>query len=143
MDTVAHADRGQEAYKHGFSAWVRSDRSRLQRVQTVARTALRAFAERRTSCDRAAYAFRELGLGRAVPWARRKSVRANMHKLAMPENAALKIVPARLSSSRTRIAAEYPYRPAATSAFCSATSSGWSIRTANVFAACMMACVTR
>ncbi len=131
-----------EAYKHGLAQRLDPTAAMMQRVQTVVRRAPRciAFAEgEEPAVIRAAYAFQELGLGRAVLVGREETVRANMRQVGVPENAALKIVNARLSSHNEEYA-EYLYKRQQRFGFLQRDIQRMVNQDRNVFAACMVAC---
>lgn len=131
-----------EAYKHGLAQRLDPTAAMMQRVQTVVRRAPRciAFAEgEEPAVIRAAYAFQELGLGRAVLVGREETVRANMRQVGVPENAALKIVNARLSSHNEEYA-DYLYKRQQRFGFLQRDIQRMVNQDRNVFAACMVAC---
>src|SRR5690606_8382298 len=91
-----------QAYKHSLAQRLDPTAAMMQRVQTVVRRKPKCivFAEgEEPSVIRAAYAFRELGLGNPVLVGREETVRANMASVGVPENAELQIVNARLSEN--------------------------------------------
>jgi malate dehydrogenase (oxaloacetate-decarboxylating)(NADP+) len=89
-----------QAYKHSLAQRLDPTAAMMQRVQTVVRRKPKCivFAEgEEPAVIRAAYAFQELGLGRAVLVGREDQVRDNMLGVGVPESANLKVVNARLS----------------------------------------------
>ena len=87
---------------------------------------------------RAAYAFQELGLGRAVLVGREATVRANMAQVGVPEGAKLNIVNARLSEHNETYA-EYLYKRLQRFGFLQRDVQRLVNQDRNVFAACMVA----
>jgi malate dehydrogenase (oxaloacetate-decarboxylating)(NADP+) len=89
-----------QAYRHSLAQRVDPTAAMIQRVQSLVRRSPKCivFAEgEELSVIRAAYAFQETGLGRAVLVGREELVRANMAQVGVPENANLNIVNARVS----------------------------------------------
>jgi malate dehydrogenase (oxaloacetate-decarboxylating)(NADP+) len=89
-----------QAYKHRLEQRLDPTAAMIQRVQTVVRGAPRriVFAEgEEPTMIRAAYAFQELGLGRAILVGREELVRANMAQVGVPDDAGIAIINARLS----------------------------------------------
>jgi malate dehydrogenase (oxaloacetate-decarboxylating)(NADP+) len=101
-----------EAYKHSLAQRLDPTAAMIQRVQTLVRRAPKCivFAEgEEPAVIRAAYAFQESGLGRAVLIGREELVRANMAQVGVPEGASLNIVNARLSEHNAEYA-DYLYK---------------------------------
>ena len=101
-----------QAYKHGLAQRLDPTAAMIQRVQTLVRRSPKCivFAEgEEPSVIRAAYAFQESGLGRAVLIGREELVRANMAQVGVPESAKLNIVNARLSEHNA-LYADYLYK---------------------------------
>ncbi|MGE0662311.1 MAG: NADP-dependent malic enzyme [Hyphomonadaceae bacterium] len=101
-----------QAYKHSLAQRLDPTAAMMQRVQTVVRRKPKCivFAEgEEPSVIRAAYAFRELGLGDAVLIGREETVRANMAQVGVPETAPLQIINARLSENN-ELYADYLYK---------------------------------
>ncbi|WP_135211976.1 NADP-dependent malic enzyme [Vitreimonas flagellata] len=101
-----------EAYKHSLAQRLDPTAAMIQRVQTLVRRSPKCivFAEgEEPAVIRAAYAFQESGLGRAVLIGREELVRANMTQVGVPEGAKLNIVNARLSEHNA-LYADYLYK---------------------------------
>ncbi len=101
-----------EAYRHSLAQRLDPTAAMIQRVQTLVRRAPKCivFAEgEEPAVIRAAYAFQESGLGRAVLVGREELVRANMAQVGVPEGANLNIVNARLSEHNAAYA-DYLYK---------------------------------
>ena len=101
-----------EAYKHSLAQRLDPTAAMIQRVQTLVRRSPKCivFAEgEEPAVIRAAYAFQESGLGRAVLIGREELVRANMAQVGVPESAKLNIVNARLSEHNA-LYADYLYK---------------------------------
>ncbi len=93
-----------EAYKHSLAQRVDPTAAMMQRVQSLVRRSPKCivFAEgEEPSVIRAAYAFQESGLGRAVLVGREELVRSNMAQVGVPETAAINVVNARISEHNT------------------------------------------
>src|SRR5690606_2941202 len=101
-----------QAYKQGLAQRLDPTAAMMQRMQTLVRRAPKCivFAEgEEPSVIRAAYAFQEGGLGRAVLIGREELVRANMAQVGVPDGAKLTIVNARLSEHNA-VFADYLYK---------------------------------
>ncbi|MGE0742981.1 MAG: NADP-dependent malic enzyme [Hyphomonadaceae bacterium] len=101
-----------EAYRHSLAQRLDPTAAMIQRVQTVVRRAPKCivFAEgEEPAVIRAAYAFQESGLGRAVLVGREELVRSNMAHVGVPESANLSIVNARISEHNA-LYADYVYK---------------------------------
>ncbi|MBN8607086.1 MAG: NADP-dependent malic enzyme [Caulobacterales bacterium] len=101
-----------EAYRHSLAQRLDPTAAMIQRVQTLVRRAPKCivFAEgEEPAVIRAAYAFQESGLGRAVLVGREELVHANMAQVGVPEGASLNIVNARLSEHNAAYA-DYLYK---------------------------------
>jgi malate dehydrogenase (oxaloacetate-decarboxylating)(NADP+) len=130
-----------QAYKHSLAQRLDPTAAMMQRVQTVVRRAPRciAFAEgEEPSVIRAAYAFQELGLGRAVLVGREDTVRDNMAFVGVPESANLSIVNARLSVNNEAYA-DYLYKRMQRFGFLHRDVQRMVNQDRNVFGACMVA----
>jgi malate dehydrogenase (oxaloacetate-decarboxylating)(NADP+) len=130
-----------QAYKHGLAQRLDPTAAMIQRVQTVVRRTPRCivFAEgEEPAVIRAAYAFQELGLGRAVLVGREDTVRDNMAQVGVPEGAKLSIVNARLSSNN-EVYAEYLYKRLQRFGFLQRDVQRMVNQDRNVFGACMVA----
>jgi malate dehydrogenase (oxaloacetate-decarboxylating)(NADP+) len=130
-----------QAYRHSLAQRLDPTAAMMQRVQTVVRRKPRciAFAEgEEPAVIRAAYAFQELGLGRAVLVGREATVRANMAQVGVPEGAKLNIVNARLSEHNETYA-EYLYKRLQRFGFLQRDVQRLVNQDRNVFAACMVA----
>jgi malate dehydrogenase (oxaloacetate-decarboxylating)(NADP+) len=130
-----------EAYKHSLAQRLDPTAAMMQRVQTVVRRSPQCivFAEgEEPSVIRAAYAFQELGLGRAVLVGREDTVRDNMALVGVPESANLNVVNARLSSNN-EIYAEFLYKRQQRFGFLQRDVQRLVNQDRNVFAACMVA----
>jgi malate dehydrogenase (oxaloacetate-decarboxylating)(NADP+) len=143
MDTgVARAPiADMEAYRHGLAQRLDPTAAMMQRVQTVVRRKPKCivFAEgEELPVIRAAYAFQELGLGRAVLVGREDKVRANMASLGVPASANLTIVNARLTEHNDDYA-DYLYRRLQRYGFLQRDVQRLVNLDRNVFAACMIA----
>jgi malate dehydrogenase (oxaloacetate-decarboxylating)(NADP+) len=89
-----------EAYKHSLEQRLDPTAALMQRIQAAVRHEPKTivFAEgEEAKVIRAAYAFQELGLGRAVLIGREDLVRANMAQVGVPDSADFLIVNARTS----------------------------------------------
>ncbi|MBL8547271.1 MAG: NADP-dependent malic enzyme [Hyphomonadaceae bacterium] len=130
-----------QAYKHSLAQRLDPTAAMMQRVQTVVRRKPKCivFAEgEEPSVIRAAYAFRELGLGNPVLVGREETVRANMAQVGVPESAALKIVNARLSENNA-LYAEFLYKRLQRFGFLHRDAQRLVNLDRNVFGACMVA----
>jgi len=130
-----------QAYKHALAQRLDPTAALMQRVQTVVRRKPKCivFAEgEEPAVIRAAYAFQESGLGRAVLVGREDLVRANMAQLGVPENAALNIVNARLSESNA-LYADFLYTRLQRFGFLHRDAQRLVNLDRNVFGACMVA----
>ncbi|MGQ0531825.1 MAG: NADP-dependent malic enzyme [Caulobacteraceae bacterium] len=130
-----------QAYKHSLAQRLDPTAAMMQRVQTVVRRKPRCivFAEgEEPPVIRAAYAFRELGLGDAVLVGREDTVRANMAQVGVPENAALRIVNARLSE-HNELYADYVYKRLQRFGYLQRDAQRLVNLDRNVFGACMVA----
>ncbi|MBK8543052.1 MAG: NADP-dependent malic enzyme [Caulobacteraceae bacterium] len=130
-----------QAYKHSLAQRLDPTAAMMQRVQTVVRRKPKCivFAEgEEPSVIRAAYAFRELGLGNAVLVGREETVRANMAQVGVPENASLSIVNARLSE-HNGLYADFLYKRLQRFGFLHRDAQRLVNLDRNVFGACMVA----
>jgi malate dehydrogenase (oxaloacetate-decarboxylating)(NADP+) len=130
-----------QTYKHSLAQRLDPTAAMMQRVQTVVRRkpACIVFAEgEEPSVIRAAYAFRELGLGNPVLVGREETVRANMASVGVPENATLKIVNARLSENNG-LYADFLYKRLQRFGFLHRDAQRLVNLDRNVFGACMVA----
>ena len=130
-----------QAYKHSLAQRLDPTAAMMQRVQTVVRRKPKCivFAEgEEPSVIRAAYAFRELGLGNPVLVGREETVRANMASVGVPENAELKIVNARLSENNG-LYADFLYKRLQRFGFLHRDAQRLVNLDRNVFGACMVA----
>jgi malate dehydrogenase (oxaloacetate-decarboxylating)(NADP+) len=90
------------------------------------------------SVIRAAYAFKELGLGKPVLIGREETVRANTAQVGVPDDAGINIVNARLSE-HNGLYAEYLYRRLQRFGFLQRDAQRLVNLDRNVFGACMVA----
>ncbi|MFN3465674.1 MAG: phosphate acyltransferase, partial [Terricaulis sp.] len=130
-----------QAYKHSLAQRLDPTAAMMQRVQTVVRRKPKCivFAEgEEPSVIRAAYAFRELGLGNPVLVGREETVRANMASVGVPENAELQIVNARLSENNG-LYADFLYKRLQRFGFLHRDAQRLVNLDRNVFGACMVA----
>ncbi|MCR6644828.1 MAG: NADP-dependent malic enzyme [Terricaulis sp.] len=130
-----------QAYKHSLAQRLDPTAAMMQRVQTVVRRSppCIVFAEgEEPSVIRAAYAFQELGLGRAVLVGREETVRENMSTVGVPESAEIKVINARLSENK-EIYADFLYRRQQRFGFLLRDVQRLVNQDRNVFAACMVA----
>jgi malate dehydrogenase (oxaloacetate-decarboxylating)(NADP+) len=131
-----------QAYKHSLAQRLDPTAAMMQRVQTVVRRSPQCivFAEgEEPSVIRAAYAFQELGLGRAVLIGREDQVRDNMAVVGVPESANLQVVNARLSSNNEKYA-DYLYKRLQRFGFLHRDVQRMVNQDRNVFGACMVSC---
>ncbi|HYD89627.1 MAG TPA: NADP-dependent malic enzyme [Vitreimonas sp.] len=131
-----------QAYKHALAQRLDPTAALMQRVQTVVRRKPKCivFAEGEESAViRAAYAFRELGLGNAVLVGREELVRANMAQLGVPAHAELRIENARLSEHNAEYT-DFLYGRLQRFGFLYRDAQRLVNQDRNVFAACMVAC---
>ncbi len=130
-----------EAYKHSLAQRLDPTAAMMQRVQTVVRRAPRCivFAEgEEPSVIRAAYAFQEQGLGKAVLVGREELVRSNMAQAGVPVGAALKVVNARLSENNA-LYADFLYKRLQRFGYLHRDVLRLVNQDRNAFAACMVA----
>ncbi len=130
-----------QAYKHALAQRLDPTAAMMQRVQIVVRRKPKCivFAEgEEPAVIRAAYAFRELGLGDAVLIGREEQVRANMSQLGIPKNARLRIVNARLSEHNAAYT-EFLYKRLQRFGFLYRDAQRLVNLDRNVFGACMVA----
>ncbi|MBL8543753.1 MAG: NADP-dependent malic enzyme [Hyphomonadaceae bacterium] len=130
-----------EAYKHSLAQRLDPTAAMMQRVQTVVRRAPRCivFAEgEEPSVIRAAYAFQEQGLGKAVLVGREELVRSNMAQAGVPEGATLKVVNARLSENNA-LYADFLYKRLQRFGYLYRDVLRLVNQDRNAFAACMVA----
>ena len=130
-----------QAYKHSLAQRLDPTAAMIQRVQTLVRRSPKCivFAEgEEPSVIRAAYAFQESGLGRAVLIGREDLVRANMVQVGVPENAKLNIVNARLSEHNA-LYADYLYKRLQRFGLLYRDVQRLVNQDRNVFGACMVA----
>jgi malate dehydrogenase (oxaloacetate-decarboxylating)(NADP+) len=130
-----------QAYKHSLAQRLDPTAAMIQRVQTLVRRSPKCivFAEgEEPSVIRAAYAFQESGLGRAVLIGREDLVRANMVQVGVPENAKLNIVNARLSEHNA-LYTDYLYKRLQRFGLLYRDVQRLVNQDRNVFGACMVA----
>ncbi|MGD9968491.1 MAG: NADP-dependent malic enzyme [Hyphomonadaceae bacterium] len=130
-----------QAYKQSLAQRLDPTAAMMQRVQTVVRRKPKCivFAEgEEPSVIRAAYAFRELGLGDAVLIGREETVRANMAQVGVSDNAALRIINARLSENN-ELYADYLYKRLQRFGYLQRDAQRLVNLDRNVFGACMVA----
>jgi malate dehydrogenase (oxaloacetate-decarboxylating)(NADP+) len=130
-----------QAYKHSLAQRLDPTAAMMQRVQTVVRRKPKTivFAEgEEPSVIRAAYAFRELGLGEPVLIGREETVRANMTQVGVPANAPLRVVNARLSEHNA-LYADYLYKRLQRFGYLQRDAHRLVNQDRNVFGACMVA----
>jgi len=130
-----------QAYRHSLAQRLDPTAAMMQRVQTVVRRKPKCivFAEgEEPSVIRAAYAFRELGLGNPVLVGREETVRANMASVGVPDNAELQIVNARLSENNG-LYADFLYKRLQRFGFLHRDAQRLVNLDRNVFGACMVA----
>jgi malate dehydrogenase (oxaloacetate-decarboxylating)(NADP+) len=130
-----------QAYKHSLAQRLDPTAAMMQRVQTVVRRKPKCivFAEgEEPSVIRAAYAFKELGLGNAVLVGREDTVRANMAQVGVPENAAINIVNARLTEHNA-LYADFLYNRLQRFGYLQRDAQRLVNLDRNVFGACMVA----
>ncbi len=130
-----------QAYKHSLAQRLDPTAAMMQRVQTVVRRKPRCivFAEgEEPSVIRAAYAFKELGLGNAVLVGREDTVRANMAQVGLPENSGINIVNARISE-HNEIYADFLYKRLQRFGYLQRDVQRLVNLDRNVFGACMVA----
>jgi malate dehydrogenase (oxaloacetate-decarboxylating)(NADP+) len=130
-----------QAYKHSLAQRLDPTAAMMQRVQTVVRRKPRCivFAEgEEPSVIRAAYAFKELGLGNAVLVGREDTVRANMAQVGLPENSGINIVNARISE-HNEIYADFLYTRLQRFGYLQRDVQRLVNLDRNVFGACMVA----
>ncbi len=130
-----------EAYKHALAQRLDPTAAMMQRVQTAVRRAPKCivFAEGETpTVIRAAYAFQELGLGRALLVGREETVRANMAQAGVPESANLAVVNARLTEHNSAYTI-YLYKRLQRYGLLHRDAQRLVNQDRNVFAACMVA----
>ena len=131
-----------EAYRHSLAQRLDPTAAMMQRVQTLVRRAPESivFAEgEEPAVIRAAYAFQELGLGRAILVGREDQVRDNMAVVGVPESANLQVVNARLSVNNEKYA-DHLYKRMQRFGFLHRDAQRLVNQDRNVFAACMVAC---
>jgi malate dehydrogenase (oxaloacetate-decarboxylating)(NADP+) len=130
-----------QAYKHSLAQRLDPTAAMMQRVQTVVRRKPKCivFAEgEEPSVIRAAYAFKELGLGNAVLVGREETVRANMAQVGIPEHSAINIVNARLSENN-ELYADFLYKRLQRFGYLQRDVQRLVNLDRNVFGACMVA----
>ncbi|HJS79781.1 MAG TPA: NADP-dependent malic enzyme [Vitreimonas sp.] len=131
-----------QAYKHSLAQRLDPTAALMQRVQTSVRRKPKkiVFAEgEEPAVIRAAYAFQELGLGRAILIGREDLVRSNMHQLGVPADADLTIVNARLSEKNEDYA-DHLYKRLQRFGYLQRDAQRLVNQDRNVFGACMVAC---
>ena len=129
-----------QAYRHSLAQRLDPTAAMMQRVQTVVRRKPKCivFAEGEDpAVIRAAYAFQELGLGRAVLVGREETVHANMNIVGVPLDG-LNIVNARLSQHNETYA-EFLYKRLQRFGFLHRDAQRLVNQDRNVFGACMVA----
>ncbi len=130
-----------QAYKHSLAQRLDPTAAMMQRVQTVVRRTPRSivFAEgEEPAVIRAAYAFQEQGLGKAVLIGRDELVRANMAQAGVPESADLRIINARLSENNAAFA-DFLYKRLQRFGYLQRDAQRLVNQDRNVFGACMVA----
>ncbi len=130
-----------QAYRHSLEQRLDPTAAMMQRVQTVVRRAPKriVFAEgEEPTMIRAAYAFQELGLGRAILVGREELVRENMAQLGVPEDCGIAIVNARLSE-HNHAYSEFLYKRQQRFGFLHRDVQRLVNQNRNVFGACMVA----
>jgi malate dehydrogenase (oxaloacetate-decarboxylating)(NADP+) len=130
-----------EAYKENLAQRLDPTAAMVQRVQNAVRRAPKTivFAEgEEPSVIRAAYAFQELELGRAILVGRDQEVARNMALAGIPETAKLNIVNARTSDKNARYT-EFLYGRLQRFGFLHRDVQRLVNQDRNVFAACMVA----
>jgi malate dehydrogenase (oxaloacetate-decarboxylating)(NADP+) len=131
-----------QAYRHTLAQRLDPTAALMQRVQTRVRRKPKkiVFAEgEEAPVIRAAYAFQELGLGRAVLIGREDLVRANMAQLGVPADADISIVNARLCDENETYAT-YLYKRLQRFGYLHRDAQRLVNQDRNVFGACMVAC---
>ncbi len=129
-----------QAYKHSLAQRLDPTAAMMQRVQTVVRRSPRciAFAEgEEPKVIRAAYAFQEQGLGRAVLVGREDLVRANMAQAGIPETAKIAISNARVSEHNA-LYTDHVYKRLQRFGYLHRDAQRLVNQDRNVFAACMV-----
>ena len=129
------------AYKQALAQRLDPTAAMMQRVQTAVRRKPKTivFAEgEEPAVIRAAYAFRELGLGDAILVGREELVRANMTQLGVPQGDKLRIINARVSEHNGAFT-EYLYERLQRFGFLYRDAQRLVNQDRNVFAACMVA----
>ncbi len=129
------------AYRHRLAQRLDPTAAMMQRVQTAVRRApMRiVFAEgEEPTVIRAAFAFQELGLGRAVLIGREELVRPRMAGLGVPEDADLAIINARVSENNAAYT-DYLYQRLQRYGFLHRDAQRFVNQDRNVFGACMVA----
>jgi malate dehydrogenase (oxaloacetate-decarboxylating)(NADP+) len=130
-----------DAYRESLAQRLDPTAAMVQRVQNaVRRTPKRiVFAEgEEQAVIRAAYAFQELDLGRAVLIGRDEEVARAMALAGIPENANLEVINAR-TSQRTAIYAEYLYQRQQRFGYLHRDAQRLVNQDRNVFGACIVA----
>ncbi len=130
-----------QAYRHGLAQRLDPTAAMMQRVQTVVRRKPKCivFAEgEEPTVIRAAYAFQELGLGRAVLVGREDQVRDNMASVGVPESSKLAVVNARLSVNNESYA-DHLYKRLQRFGYLQRDVQRLVNQDRNVFGACMVA----
>jgi malate dehydrogenase (oxaloacetate-decarboxylating)(NADP+) len=130
------------AYKQALAQRLDPTAAMMQRVQTSVRRKPKTivFAEgEEPTVIRAAYAFQELGLGKAILVGREELVRANMNALGVPADASIEIVNARLSQ-KNELYAEHLYKRLQRFGYLQRDTQRLVNLDRNVFGACMVAC---
>ena len=131
-----------EAYKQSLAQRLDPTAAMLQRVQTVVRASPKriVFAEgEEPAVIRAAYAFQELGLGRAVLVGREELVRENMVAVGVPDTAALDVLNARVTEHNSAYT-DFLYKRMQRYGFLHRDAQRLVNQDRNVFGACMVAC---
>jgi malate dehydrogenase (oxaloacetate-decarboxylating)(NADP+) len=130
-----------QAYRHNLEQRLDPTAAMMQRVQTVVRREPKriVFAEgEEPKVIRAAYAFQELGLGRAILIGREELVRANMTQIGVPEDADFTLANAR-SSEHNAAYTEYLYKRLQRFGFLQRDAQRLVNQDRNVFGACIVA----
>ncbi len=130
-----------DAYRQHLAQRLDPTAAMMQRVQSLVRSAPKriVFAEgEEHSVIRAAYAFQESGMGRAVLIGREELVRANMAELGVPEAASLEVINARVSENNTAYS-DFLYKRLQRYGLLMRDAQRLVNQDRNVFSACMVA----
>ncbi|MDX2274202.1 MAG: NADP-dependent malic enzyme [Hyphomonadaceae bacterium] len=130
-----------EAYKEGLAQRLDPTAAMVQRIQNAVRQAPKTivFAEGEdASVIRAAYAFQELELGRAILVGRDEEVARNLAQAGIPETAKLTVINARTSDNNARYA-DFLYGRLQRFGYLYRDVQRLVNQDRNIFAACMVA----